>query len=29
MISPCYRLARGDSLSLHVADMDMGGEVRA
>ena len=29
MISPRYRLARGDALSLHVADMDMGGEVRA
>ena len=28
-ISPRYRLARGDALSLHVADMDMGGEVRA
>ncbi len=29
MISPRYRLARGEALSLHVADMDMGGEVRA
>ncbi|WP_237481245.1 AAA family ATPase [Lichenibacterium dinghuense] len=29
MLSPRYRLARGDALSLHVADMDMGGEVRA
>ena len=29
MLSPRHRLARGDALSLHVADMDMGGEVRA
>ena len=29
MLAPRYRLARGDALSLHVADMDMGGEVRA
>ena len=29
MLSPRYRLARGDALSLHVADMDTGGEVRA
>ena len=29
MLSLLYRLARGDALSLHVADMDMGGEARA
>ena len=29
VLAPRYRLARGDALSLHVADMDMGGEVRS
>ncbi len=29
MLAPRYTLARGDALSLHVADMDMGGEVRS
>ncbi len=29
MLAPRYRLTRGDALSLHVADLDMGGEVRA
>ena len=29
MLSLLYRLARGDALSLHVADMDMSGEPRA
>ena len=29
MLLPRYRLARGHALSVHVADMDMGGQVRA
>ena len=29
LIAPRYRLARGDALSLHVADQEMGGDLRA